>query len=93
MCVQIWESLLSLQFTDDEIYSVWENIVVNIVKTRVSRVVPVELKVDIFTNAEDIPSTPDVLRNVFLTEASEALDILVFKSKVRSYTLTLNLVL
>ena len=82
-----------LRFTNDEIYSVWENIVVNIVKDRVSKVVPVELKLDIFTNAENNPSTPDVLRNVFLTEASEALDILVFKSKVTIYTLTLELII
>ena len=82
-----------LPFTNDEIYSVWENIVVNIVKDRVSKVVPVELKLDIFTNAENNPSTPDVLRNVFLTEASEALDTLVFKSKVTIYTLTLELII
>lgn len=73
---------MKLTITNPQLYEIWENIVIEIVKDRVSKVVPIELKLDIFSNAESRHETPNVLRNIFLIQATEALDDLVFKSKV-----------
>ena len=73
---------MKLTIPNPQLYEIWENIVTEIVKARVSNVVPIELKLDIFSNAELRSETPNVLRNIFLIQAAEALDNLVFKSKV-----------
>ena len=82
LVLQLWEDLLKLTIPKPQLYEIWENIVIEIVKDRVSKVVPIELKLDIFSNAESRRETPNVLRNIFLIQATEALDNLVFKSKV-----------
>ena len=79
--LQLWEDLLKLTIPNPQLCEIWENIVIEIVKDRVSNV-PIEFKLDIFSNTESRPETPNVLRNIFLIQATEALDNLVFKSKV-----------
>ena len=71
-----------MTFADHSMQMTWEVIVSSVVKDRVSKVSPLEMKIDLFINFESRKESLDVLRNIFLIQANEALDELVFKKEV-----------
>ena len=71
-----------MTFADHSMQMTWEVIVSSVVKDRVSKVSPLEMKIDLFINFESCKESLDVLRNIFLIQANEALDELVFKKEV-----------
>ena len=71
-----------MTFVDHSMQMTWEVIVSSVVKDRVSKVSPLEMKIDLFINFESHKKSLDVLRNIFLIQANEALDELVFKKEV-----------
>ena len=57
-------------------------IVKSVVQARVSRMHPKDRVVDLFCELEKFDNTPDLLTNIFMTEAATALDELIFKATV-----------
>ena len=71
-----------MTFADHSMQLTWEEIVSSVVKDRVSKVSPLEMKIDLFINFQSHKESLDVLQNIFLIQANEALDDLVFNKKV-----------
>ena len=53
-----------------------------VVQARVSWLHPKDRAVDLFCELEKYDNTPDLLTNIFMTEATTALDELIFKVTV-----------
>ena len=61
----------------------WHGVVKSIVKDRVKNLSR-EARVDLFCELEDRADTPDLLTNIFMTEAATALDELIFQASLLS---------
>ena len=61
----------------------WHGVVKTIVTDRVKLVAPAA-RVDLFLELESRANTPAIITNIFMTEATAALDVLVFR-KVRLF--------
>lgn len=81
--MQFWESILALPFPAKEMKDELENIIAIIVNSRVAEIPSPELKIDLFVSVENRKGIPDFFRNIFLTKAIEALDVL-FSRKQQS---------
>ena len=61
---------------------VWHTIVKSVVQARVSQLHPKDRAVDLLCELEKYDNIPDLLTNIFMTEAATALDELIFKTTV-----------
>ena len=82
---QVWQSLLELR-CPSLVEHEWHKIVKEIVTDRVKVLLSVT-RVDLFLNLEDRPNVPPLITDIFMTEATTALDELVLKkvSKLLSF--------
>ena len=63
----------------------WQMVIKSIVQARVNQLLPKD-RVDLFCELENRDNTPDLLTNIFMTEAATALDELIF-NQVSCHTL------
>ena len=94
---QIWEFMLLMKFgdeffgeTDDFILPVeceaeWHAIITFLVSARVAQVPSKEARVNLFCDLEKREDTPDILTGIFMTQAAEALDELIFNQVYYNY--------
>ena len=61
----------------------WHEVVKSIVKDRVKKL-SWEARVDLFCELESYDNIPDLLTNIFMTEAATALDELIFKVNLKN---------
>ena len=85
---QVWQSLLELRCPTSVEHN-WHEIVKKIVTDRVN-VLPSATRVDLFLELENRPEIPALITNIFMTEATTALDELVLKKVNRSMMLTIH---
>ena len=78
---QVWQSFLELS-CPSSVEHEWHKIVKKIVTDRV-KVLPRATRVDLFLELENRPKIPALITNIFMTEATTALDELVLKKVSR----------
>ena len=61
----------------------WQEVVKSVVQPRVARLLP-EYRVDLFCTLENKTNAPNLLTNIFMTEAATALDELILKASYSS---------
>ena len=74
-----------MKFPHQEMREELEMLISSLVKDRISKIPPPELKIDLFINVESREESPDFFRNIFMIIATEALDELMSKTKVPEY--------
>lgn len=75
--LQLWQDMLELE-CPRSVKGDWHEVVRSIVKERVVSL-PGEARVALLCELEKHPNAPDLLTNIFMTEAAEPLDELMFK--------------
>ena len=78
--LQLWQSLLDLRYPTS-VEQDWHKVVKTIATERVKILSP-ETRVDRFLELESRPNTPAVIIDVLMTEATTALDEIVFSRRV-----------
>ena len=74
-----------MKFPHQEMREELEMLISSLVKDRISKIPPPELKIDLFINVESREESPDFFRNIVMIIATEALDELMSKAKVPEY--------
>ena len=74
-----------MKFPHQQMREELEMLISSLIKDRISKIPPPELKIDLFINVESREESPDFFRNIFMIIATEALDELMSKTKVPEY--------
>ena len=72
-------SQLSKGILPSELEPEWHAIISSLINERVAQL-PKEIRIDRFCDLENQQQIPDLIMNIFMTEAAKALDELVFSS-------------
>ena len=78
--LQLWQSLLDVRYPTS-VEQDWHEVIKKIITDRV-KLLPPEVRVDRFLELESRPNTPAVIIDILMTEATTALDEIVFSRRV-----------